>query len=299
MTGSSPSLDLRGVTFAVCCYLCWGLLPLYFHLLSSVGPMQVLSHRVVWSFALLIVLVVALRKWRGMWQAAQGRTLLLLMASALLIGVNWLVYIWAVQNGHVLEASLGYFINPLMNVAFGVFLLGERLRKMQGVAIGIAAAGVAALALSGGGSIWVSLVLAGSFSVYGLIRKVAAIDALGGLTVETILLAPVAMLWLLYTGSQGASGFGQSVSIDLLLIASGVITATPLLLFSAAARRMNYSTLGLIQYLSPTMQLCIAVALGEQLLPMHFITFALIWTGCGIYTWDAIRASRKMRIVPG
>ncbi|RYD49399.1 MAG: EamA family transporter RarD [Sphingomonadales bacterium] len=292
MTVPASSIDRRGLVFAVGAYAIWGVLPLYFHVLTGVPALQVLAHRVVWSVLLLAAIVVILKRSRAVLAAARGRTLLLLVASAALIAANWLVYIWAVQHGHVLESSLGYFINPLVNVALGIAVLGERLRKWQGVAIIIAGLGVVTMAFSGGGSVWISLALAVSFGLYGLLRKIAAIDALGGLTVETVLLAPLCLAWLAACARNGTTGFGQSVTLDMLILAAGVLTSVPLLLFAAAARRLPLSTLGLLQYLSPSMQFGVALLLGEPLRPVHFITFPLIWAGCALYAWDSIRAAR-------
>ena len=247
----------------------------------------------LWSLALLIVLILVLRRARGIIAAARGRTLLLLVGSALMIGINWIVYIWAVQNGHVLEASLGYFINPRVNVALGFAFLGERLRRLQVGAITIAAAGVLLLAASGGGALWLSLLLALSFGFYGLLRKVAAIDALGGLTVETLLLAPLSIAVLVHAGQTGTTAFGQSTHLDILLALAGVVTAAPLLLFAAAARRLPLATLGLLQYIAPTLQFAEAVLIfGEPVGTVHLVTFALIWTGCALYAFDAVRTAR-------
>lgn len=283
----------RGLWLGAGAYILWGLLPLYLKLLTGVPAVQVLAHRVVWSLLLLAIVVVVLGRLRTVRAAARGRTLALLGASATLIAINWLTYIWAVQHAHVLEASLGYFINPLVNVALGVAVLGERVSRVQRVAVGIAAAGVLAMALSGGGAIWISLVLAVSFGLYGLIRKVAAIDALGGLTIETLLLAPLSLVVLAWAGAAGNAAFGQERSVDLLLILAGPVTAAPLLLFAAAARRLTLATLGLLQYLGPTLQFAEAVLIfGEPLRPVHVVTFAAIWTGCALYAWDAWRRSR-------
>ncbi len=284
--------DAKGIALAIGCYVIWGVLPVYFHILADVPALQVLAHRVVWSVLLLAVVVAALGKAKAIRQAARGRTLLLLSASATLIAVNWLVYIWAVQNAHVLEASLGYFINPLVNVALGILVLGERLRRLQGVAIAVAAAGVLVMAIDGGGAILISLALAISFGLYGLVRKVVAIDSLGGLTVETLLLAPLAIGWLAWCAGRGESGFGHSAGHDALLLAAGVVTATPLLLFAAGARRLPLSTLGLLQYIAPTLQFAVALIFGEPLHTAHLITFALIWSGCALYAWDMVRAAR-------
>jgi chloramphenicol-sensitive protein RarD len=295
----STSPDKGGLALAVGAYVLWGVLPLYIHVLRHVPALQLLSHRVVWSVLLLAGIVLVLGKARAILAAARGRTLLLLLASAVLIAINWIVYIWAVESEHVLEASLGYFINPLVNVALGVALLGERLKRVQLVAIAIAALGVAILAFSGGGSIWISLTLAVTFGVYGLLRKIAAIDALGGLTVETMLLAPFCLAWLIHAQSSGAGAWGQSLRLDLMLVAAGAVTATPLLMFAAAARRMPYSALGLLQYIAPSLQFLQAVLLfGEPLRPIHLVTFGLIWAGCALYAWDSLTSSRAAPASP-
>jgi len=297
MASQSPSTRPNsGILLGVGAYVVWGLLPLYFKLVGAVPATQVLAHRILWSLLLLALVVLILKRSGAIRAAARGRTLLLLMASAFLIAVNWLVYIWAVQHGHVLEASLGYFINPLVNVALGMLVLGERLRRWQGVAIGLAALGVLLLTLHGGGALWIPLALALSFGGYGLLRKVAAIDALGGLTVETLLLGPAALAVLLWADHTGTAAFGSSTRIDLLLVAAGAVTATPLLLFAAAAKRLPYATMGLLQYIAPTLQFLEAVWLfGEPVLPVHLATFALIWSGCALYAWDSLRAYRAAK----
>jgi chloramphenicol-sensitive protein RarD len=290
---NSSQPGAAGLLFGVGAYTLWGVLPLYLHMLKAVPALQVLAHRVLWSLALLAVLILVLRRTRGIIAAARGRTLLLLVGSALMIAINWIVYIWAVQNGHVLEASLGYFINPLVNVALGFAFLGERLRRLQAVAIAIAAVGVVLLAISGGGALWLSLLLAMSFGLYGLLRKVAAIDALGGLSVETLLLAPFSIALLIHASQTGTAAFGQSNHMDLLLALAGLVTTAPLLLFAAAARRLPLATLGLLQYIAPSLQFAEAVLLfGEPVHTVHIITFVLIWIGCALYAFDAIQAVR-------
>ncbi len=266
----------------------------------GVPPLQILAHRVLWSLLLLAGIVTLLRGWGAVRTACRSRrTLLLLCASALLIAVNWLVYIWAVVHGHVIEASLGYFINPLLNVAIGVAVLGERLRPVQLAAVAIAAVGVAVLALSGTGALWISILLAISFGIYGLVRKVVAVDALAGLTIETAILAPIAIGVLTLAAAGGTAAFGTSPRLDLLLVTAGVVTALPLLMFAAAARRMRYATLGLFQYLAPSLQFGEAVWLfGEPLRTVHLVTFGCIWTGCALYALDTVRASRAGPAVP-
>lgn len=287
-----------GLLLGIGAFLIWGLLPLYLKLLVGVPTAEVLAHRVVWSLLLLAVVVVVLRRTGMIRAAARGRTLGMLCLSAALIALNWIVYIWSILNGHVLESSLGYFINPLVNVALGMAVLGERIRPVQMAAVGVALAGVlllasVSLAAGGGGAWWVPITLALSFGAYGLVRKVVAIDALGGLTVETLLLAPAAVAWLAYAEMRGSATFGPDLRTDALLMFAGVVTALPLLLFAAAARRLRYATLGLLQYLAPTLVFFEAVLLfGEPLRPVQMVTFALIWTGCALYAWDSLRAVR-------
>jgi chloramphenicol-sensitive protein RarD len=287
--------DRTGLLLGIGAYASWGILPLYIHLLKDVPSLQVLAHRVLWSLLLLAVIVLVWRRGPALIAAARGRTLLGLVASAALIGVNWIVYIWAVQHDHTIEASLGYFINPLVNVALGMAVLGERLRRWQGLAIAVAAVGVAILAFTGGGLLWISLALAISFGGYGLVRKIIAIDALGGLTAETIILAPFCLALLLHANATGTGAWGQSAHLNLLLVLAGAVTAAPLLMFAAAARRMPYSTMGLLQYIAPTLQFLTAILIfGEPLHPAHLITFALIWSGCALYAWDSVRAAREV-----
>jgi chloramphenicol-sensitive protein RarD len=291
----TDKVDRGGLLLGIGAYASWGVLPLYIHLLKDVPSLQLLAHRVLWSLLLLAVIVLAWRRGPALIAAARGRTLVGLVASALLIAINWIVYIWAVQHDHTIEASLGYFINPLVNVALGMAVLGERLRRMQGVAIGVAGVGVALLALSGGGLLWISITLAISFGGYGLVRKVIAIDALGGLTVETMILAPFCLALLLHADATGTGAWGPSMHLNLLLVLAGAVTAAPLLMFAAAARRMPYSTMGLLQYLAPTLQFLTAVLIfGEPLHTAHLITFALIWSGCALYAWDSLRAAREV-----
>ena len=289
------TIDRKGLLLGIGAYALWGVLPLYLKLLHGVPALQILAHRVLWSLVLLAIVVAMLRRTAAIRAAAQGRTLGLLCLSAALIAINWLVYIWAVGNAHILEASLGYFINPLVNVGLAVALLGERLRRGQALAIAVAAAGVLVMAVAGGGALWISLTLAFSFGIYGLVRKVVAIDALGGLTIETLLLAPFCLAIVIGAGSGGA--FGHDRGLDALLVLAGVVTAAPLLMFAAAARRLRYTTMGLLQYIAPTLQFAQAVLLfGEPLQPVHIATFGLIWAGCALYAWDGLRAARPVPV---
>ena len=287
-----------GLLYGLTAYGIWGLLPAFMKLLVTVPPVEILAHRIIWSGLLLGGVVTAVRGWRQVGAVLRSARLVAVMVlTALLIGGNWLLYIWAVNSGHVLEASLGYFINPLVNVALGVAVLGERLGRVQRVAVGFAAAGVLYLGLAQGGVPWISLGLAISFSLYGLFRKMAPVDPLTGLFVETLLLAPASLTFILYLGRLGTGSFGTETHIDLLLLVSGVLTAAPLLMFSAAAKRLRYATLGLLQYIAPTMQFLLAVfAFHERLTPAYLVAFVLIWTGLAIFAAQALRAERARRL---
>lgn len=285
----------EGMVFALGAYGIWGLLPLYFHAIGPVAPTEVVAQRVLWSLLLVGGLLVARRRVDAFRRAlVDRRALLILGASAVLIASNWLVYIWAVTNGHVLEASLGYFLNPLINVILGVVLLKERLRPVQTVAVLLAACGVAVLAVGAGGGLWISLSLALTFAFYGLLRKIVTVESLEGLGVETLLLTPFAIAWLFWLRGTHGLAFGEDARTTTLLVAAGPVTAVPLLLFAAAARRMPYAALGVLQYLAPTLQFLLAITLfGEQLTTAHMICFAFIWAGLLIYASDALRHARR------
>jgi len=290
----------RGVAFGLSAYLLWGFLPVYFKLLGEVLPAEVVAQRVLWSVVFLAGLILVRRRWSPL-RAALGdpKALQILAVSALLIGANWLIYIWAIGARHVLETSLGYFLNPLVNVLMGVLLLKERLTRAQGVAVGLAALGVSVLAVGAASGLWISLSLAGTFATYGLLRKIAPVESLEGLTVETLLLAPLACLYLLWLGMRGGMMFGTGLDLSLLLALGGVVTAVPLLLFAAGARRLRYSTLGLLQYVAPTIQFLLAVlAFGEPLTTAHLICFALIWTGLAVYAVDGLRRASAAKTGP-
>jgi chloramphenicol-sensitive protein RarD len=284
MTSAKPSFR-DGLIAGFGAYVLWGLMPLYLRLIEGVPAADVLSHRIGWSLLVLAVVLAVTAGWgRLAALLANRRLLLMLFGSALAIGLNWLVYTWAILNGHALDASLGYFINPLINVAFGVALLGERLNRLQWAAVALAALGVVVQTVALGTLPWISLVLAFSFGSYGLIRKQAGVDGLSGLVVETLLLAPVAAIWLATRPTSVLDLPGETLAI---LAASGVITVTPLLLFGRAARILPLSTLGLVQYLSPTLVMVQAVLLfGEVLTPARLAAFGCIWAGLALYTWS-------------
>ena len=290
-----PSNDKgrRALVQAVGAYLLWGFLPLYFRALGAVPPFEIVAQRILWSLLLLVGLVFALRRTAPFRAAFRPATLRPLAASAVLIAVNWLVYIWAVAHGHVLEASLGYYLNPLLNVLLGVVVLRERLTAAQVAATLLAAAGVGVLAL-GTGAIWVSLTLGASFALYGLVRKMTPVEALEGLAIETALLAPLAAAFALWLAATDRAVFGEGALLSLGVVLSGAVTVAPLLLFNAAARRLRYSTIGILQYLAPTIQFLLAALLfGEEVTRAHAIAFGAIWLALAIYAVDALRSARR------
>jgi chloramphenicol-sensitive protein RarD len=293
----APAGTRAGILYGVGAYGLWGVLPVYFKAVKQVPALEVLAHRVIWSLVFLLLLLLVRRNWRaGAGALSSRRTLATLGATTLLIGGNWLLFIWAVANNHLLQASLGYFINPLVNVLLGLVFLGERLRGWQTVAVGLAAVGVGYLTLAAGHFPGIALFFAGSFGLYGLLRKTAKVDAMLGLTVETALLAPLALAFLGWQMLRGRAVFGgSSLPMDLLLMLAGVVTATPLLWFTEAARRLRLTTLGFLQYLSPTGHFLLAVlAFGEPLTGAHLFAFACTWAALGIYSVDGARAARPL-----
>lgn len=292
----SPDQSNRraGFAFGLVAYLLWGVLPLYFKLLAIVPPIEIVANRIVWSLVLLAILVALWRRWGSIRAAfASPRVVLILMLTAALIAANWLIYVWAVVNGHVLETSLGYYLNPLFNVLLGVVMLKERLSRAQTGAVLLAASGVGVLAWGAAAGLWISLSLAFSFGLYGFVRKIAPVDALEGLWVETALLAPPSLVYLLWVhqGVNGLAAYGPTTTFLLLL--GGAITAVPLLLFNAAAKRLPYSTLGFLQYIAPSLQFLLAVTVfGEPLTPSHALCFGAIWTALAIFAVEGLRLGR-------
>lgn len=284
-----------GTLAGVAAYSLWGSFPLVFHQLREVAAGEVLLHRITWSFAVVvgILLVRRERGWFGRVRAEAG-ALPRLTAASLLIATNWLVYIWAVTHGHVVEAALGYYVNPLITVALGIGLLGERLRRLQVVALAFGVVAVAVLTVAYGRVPWIALVLAGSFAGYGFIKKTVPVGAVVSLAVETAVLVPLAILGLVALQVRGDAAFGHgSIGRDALLVSLGAVTAAPLLLFGTAARRIPLSLLGLLQYLTPTMQLVAGVAiLGEPLPPERLAGFVLVWIALSVLTVDVVRSSR-------
>ncbi len=292
---------LSGPLAAAGAFILWGLFPLYIKQLQQVPALELVAHRSAWSLLFVAVLLTALR--RLAWLTAivrQPRVLATFALSAALLSANWLIYVWAVNDGRLLDASLGYFINPLFNVLLGHAVLHERPRPVQWVAVALAAAGVLWLAIGTGQIPWVALTLAGSFALYGLLRKTATLGAIEGLALETLLQAPVAVGYLLWLAAHGSGEFGHgSARVDWLLVLAGPATALPLLLFAAGARRVTMATLGLLQYLGPTLQFAIGLWIyHEPFSAGRAVGFALIWAALVIYSAESWRVLRRSRRAP-
>ena len=286
----------RGFVLGAAAYAMWGLFPLYWPLLRPAGAVEILAHRVFWSLAVMVVLVLALSRFpRLRAVVTDRRTLGILALAAVVIAVNWGTYIWGVNNGHVVETSLGYFINPLVTVLMGVVILGERLRNLQWAALGIAAFAVVGLTVEYGRPPWVALVLAFSFGSYGLAKKKANIGAVESLTVETLILAPVAAGYIVWLGAQGTSTFGtEGAGHAALIMTTGIVTAVPLICFGAAATRVSLTTIGLLQYLAPTIQFALGVLVfHEAMPPMRWVGFGLVWIALVMFTYEAVTHRRR------
>ncbi|HSD28546.1 MAG TPA: EamA family transporter RarD [Vicinamibacteria bacterium] len=291
-----------GLAAAVAAFLMWGLFPLYWKQLAAVPALEVVAHRTAWGFVSMAAWVTLRGRWADVRAVAwRPGTIARLAGSAALISLNWLLYVWAVIHDHVVEASLGYFINPLVNVLLGVVVLRERLGRAQRIAVALAAAGVAVLALWHGRLPWIALALAVSFGLYGLARKTVGADAVIGLLWETALLTPLAVGYLIFLGQRGVGAFGPSHhATSALLGLGGAITAVPLVLFTVGARSLPLSTVGFLQYLSPSLQFLLAVLVfREPFTAAHAATFAFIWTALAILTWDLRRRLRYERAGAG
>jgi chloramphenicol-sensitive protein RarD len=288
----------KGFVPAVSAFVIWGGFPLYFHLLNQVSAFQVIAHRIAWS-CVFVVAWMALRRELPALRAALTAPAVVsrLALSATLITLNWIAYVWGVIHNHVVETSLGYFIGPLVNVLLGVVLLSEKLTRAQWMAVGVAVIGVAYLTVMAGGLPWIAMVLAFSFASYGLVRKVVKVEALPGLATETLLLAPIAVGYLLWCQSTGTGAMGHVGGVtDALLVFSGPLTAVALFLFASGTRLLPYSTVGLLQYIAPTLQfMCGVFALHEPFDRTHAIGFTLIWTALILYASEGVRLSRKQQ----
>ena len=288
-------LNRKGVIYAAASYIAWGFMPIYWKALRGASALEILSHRIVWALAFNLILLAVLGRWSWIKRVIGDRKLLLvLLGSTTLLSINWLVYIWAVNAGHIVDASLGYFINPLVNVALGVLFFKERMRPGQWLAFGSAAAGVLYLTISTGVPPWIALTLAASFGIYGALRKVARLDSLEGLTLETALVAPLAAGYAIFLGMTGAGAFGHNGLDTTLLIAAGAATAVPLLLFAAGVRRIPMTTLGILQYVAPTIQFLLGALLyHEPFGTPQLIGFGGVWLALAIYTIESVIAQRR------
>lgn len=295
---NAPHTQTRsGLPHAIFAYTVWGLLPLYLMFLRHVPAFEFIGWRIIFTAPVCLIVIAARRQWPALRAAMSNpRTLLMLLATAMLIGSNWLVYVTAVQEGHVLAASLGYYINPLVNVLAGTLFLGERLSRRAWIAVALAAIGVAILAWGALDMLGISLFLAATFCAYGFLRKLTPVDALPGLTIESLwLMLPAFGLITWHAMSAAGTAIGKDIGTDLMIAGAGVITAVPLLLFTVAARRMDFSTLGFIQYLSPTIAFLLALfVFGEPLRPIQLASFVTIWVAIAIFTWDLVARHRAL-----
>ena len=285
----------QGVIYGLAAYLCWGFFPVYFKSVKVVPPLEMVSHRIVWSLAFLLLLIT----WKGGWPGTiavlkRPKSLGVLLITTILIATNWLIFIYAISIGEVLQSSLGYFINPLVNVLLGFLFLHERLERPQWISLALAATGVLYLAILHGAIPWLSLMLALSFGLYGLIRKMLHVEPLVGLTVETLLLMPLALFYLVQLNQKGTGIFlTHGLTLDILIPMSGVVTAIPLLLFAAAGKKLRLATIGFLQYITPTMHFLLAITLfGETFTHTHLISFMFIWAGLVLYSVHAYRTMR-------
>lgn len=293
----NDSQTRAGVLFAIAAYTMWGIAPIYFKALAHIPAAEILMHRVIWSVSVLVLLIIGLKNLTKVRIALRSRRVIftLLLAGILLAG-NWLLFIWSVNNNYMLEASLGYFINPLINVFLGRFFLGEKLRNMQKLAVGIAILGVVLLVVSYGQLPWIALTLACSFSIYGLLRKQVNVDSMPGLFIETSMMLPAAATYYVFFASSASNLLENSVELNALLLFAGVMTTAPLLCFTAAARRIKYGSLGMIQYIGPSLMFILAITIYKESLSIdRLITFVMVWIALAIFSYDSLANFRKNR----
>jgi chloramphenicol-sensitive protein RarD len=286
-----PAGTRHGILAAIGAYLIWGLVPIFFKQLHGVPATEIIAHRVVWSVLFMGIVLASTQGFSAAWLVARNPLQLarIALASALVL-TNWLVFVYGVNEGRILETSLGYFILPLLSVGLGVMVLGERLRRLQWAAVALAAVGVSLESLRVGGLPWISLTLAGTFATYGLLRKQLPLDAASGLFLETLCMAPFALLYLAWVIGHGESHFGATLELDLLLVATGIITAVPLLLFAIGARRLPLNVMGFLQYIAPTLTFLLAVFIyGEPMTLARAASFLLIWSGLALFSLDLLR----------
>ncbi|MFG2139286.1 EamA family transporter RarD [Streptomyces sp. NPDC048650] len=294
-----PRTDQRaGLAFGLSAYTMWGLLPLYWHLLDAASPSEILAHRMAWSLPVAVIILAVLRRWAWIPPLLrQPKRLGLILVCAVVISVNWYLYIWAVNAGHVLEASLGYFINPLVSIAFGVLVLRERLRPLQWTAVGVGVLAVVVMTVAYGKMPWIALGLALSFATYGLVKKGIKLDGIEGFSAETAIQLLPALGFLIFLGDHGESSFTTGGTGQALLLAGcGIATAVPLICFGASAVRLPLVTIGMMQYLAPTFQFALGLTVfHEEMPPERWAGFALVWLALCLLTWDALRTARRAR----
>lgn len=298
MTPEEQQRAKQGVLLAIGAYTMWGIAPIYFKTISDVSPLEILSHRVIWSFFLLALLLHIGRRWRSVVDVFKSKKkMAYLLSTSVIIAANWLIFIWAVNANHMLDASLGYYINPLINVVLGMIFLGERLRKMQWFAVALAACGVIVQLVAFGSVPVVAIALAFSFGFYGLLRKKVSLDAQTGLFIETLVLLPAAAVYLLWFANSPTSNMAENpLNLNILLIAAGVITTLPLLCFTGAATRLKLSTLGFFQYIGPSLMFLLAVLVyGEAFTSDKAITFAFIWGALLVFSFDGLKTNKQTR----
>ena len=283
--------------FALAAYTMWGIAPMYFKLLGNVPALEIVMHRIVWSVLVLCVLLVVRKKFSQVVVAIRDPKIITTLAiSGLLLAVNWLVFIWAVNNDKLLDASLGYFINPIFNILLARFFLQERLTRLQLLAVFVALAGVVFLIFSYGQLPWIALVLATTFSIYGLLRKKVTVDSMPGLLIESCIMLPFALLYWCIMDTSSGNMLVNSVDLNIILLLAGVVTTAPLLCFTAAARRIRYTTLGFFQYIGPSLMFLLAIIhYQEPLDSSRVVTFVCVWSGLLIYVYDSLRVYRKSR----
>jgi chloramphenicol-sensitive protein RarD len=290
----------KGIWYALGAYITWGLFPIYWRLLANIPALQLLGHRIIWSFLLLFGIVLVARQVRVFRSSLNRRVVLIYSVAAVLIAINWLTYVWAVGAGFIVETSLGYFINPLLVVLLGVIFLRERLRPLQWLPIGLAAAGVLYLTFAYGSLPWVALTLAFSFGFYGLVKKTAPLGALHGLTLETGILIVPALVYLLFSEYTGAGAFMHSSALqDVMLVGAGLVTVVPLLMFASAARLIPLTLIGVLQYVNPTMQFLLGVLIyREPFDHRRLIGFIVVWVALILFGLEGYLAQRKLKVIP-
>ncbi|GAB1819164.1 EamA family transporter RarD [Herbidospora sp. RD11066] len=287
----------RGVWYGIAAYALWGLFPLYWPLLKPSGAVEILAHRMLWSLAVVVAILAVTRNWSWIRRISR-RQLLLLTGAGALVSANWGVYIYAVNSGHVVESALGYFINPLVSILFGVIILGERLRRWQWVAVGLAATSVVILTLGYGQLPWIALTLAFSFGLYGLVKKKAQVGAAESLTIETLVMLIPAGIYLMTLGSGNTFG-NHGAGHAILLISSGVVTAVPLLFFAASVITVPLTIVGLLQYIAPILQFLVGVLIIKETMPAErWLGFGVVWLALAVFTWDSLRHGLAKKPVP-